>query len=64
MVNNIIIFTKKRLPNEKKEKNETQISSKKWNILKTYMVNFGYFKNINLIKLCQIILSATNALKV
>ena len=33
------------------------------NKLKMYIVNFWYFNNIYLIKLCQIIICATNALK-
>ena len=33
------------------------------NKLKIYIVNFVYFNNICLIKLCQIIMCATNALK-
>ena len=36
---------------------------KKLNKLKIYIVNFVYFNNIYLIKLCQIIICATNALK-
>ena len=64
MVNNIIIFTKKRLSNERRIKKETNfLSKKKWNILKIYIVYFVYFNNIHLIKLCQIIICATNALK-
>ena len=37
---------------------------KKWNILKIYIVNFVYFNNIYLIKLCQIIIYSINTMKV
>ena len=64
MVYYIVIFTKKGLLNEKKLNNETNnFSKKKWNILKIYIVNFVYFNNIYLIKLCQIIICSINAMK-
>ena len=64
VVNIIIIFTKQRLSNEKGIKNETNTFSKKLNILKIYIVNIVYCNNIYLIRLYQIIICATNALKV
>ena len=64
MVNIIIFFTKAKLSNEKRIKMRQHFLVKKRNILKIYIVNFVYFNNIYLIKLSEIIITATNALKV